>query len=209
MRSFRNPVPQAALWLLGPTKAMQLPEAVSALAEWRDRLSKLATVADSSASTPASTRSFPTGSFTPPSEPDLLGKTAPAFTLKDVDGRELTLASLRGKTVLLDFWATWCEPCRAATPHIQSLHDRFKDKGLTVLAIDTSEPAATALAYFADHKFTFANLLGSGTSAIKDYGADGIPLVVLIDKDGVVRYSHRGWGTGTALTPEVRKLIEP
>ena len=58
-------------------------------------------------------------------------------------------------------------------------------------------------------KLHFANLLGSGSDVIGNYGANGIPLVILIDKDGVVRYAHRGWSTGMDLTSEVKKLIEP
>jgi peroxiredoxin len=208
MRRFRSPVPGAALWLVDK-QAMKLPDAVKALTEWRDRLAKLATVTETDTAALAPKRIFPTGSFTPPSELELLGKAAPEFTLKDVEGREMTLASLRGKPVLLDFWATWCEPCRQATPHIQTLHDQFKDKGLMVIGIDTNEEAEQASKYFADQKYTFANLLGSGNDVIKNYGANGIPLVVLIDKDGVVRYVHRGWGSGTDLTPEVKKLLVP
>jgi thiol-disulfide isomerase/thioredoxin len=208
MRRFRSPVPGAALWLVDK-QAMKLPDAVTALTEWRDRLAKLATVAETDAAASAPKRVFPTGPFTPPSEPELLGKPAPDFALKDVDGREMTLASLRGNTVLLDFWATWCEPCRQATPHIQALHDQFKDKGLMVVGIDTNEAAEKASKYFVDGKYTFSNLLGSGSDVIKNYGANGIPLVVLIDKDGVVRYVHRGWGSGMDLTPEVRKLVVP
>ena len=206
MRFSRNPVPGVALWLLD-TQAMRLPDAVKSLTDWRDRLAKLAAAGETASPSPPPNRVFPTGTFTPPSEPELLGKPAPEFTLKDVDGREITLASLRGKPVLLDFWATWCEPCRVATPHIQALHDQYKDKSLIVLGIDTNESSETARKYFVDQKYTFANLLGSGNDVIKNYGANGIPLVVLIDKDGVVRYVRRGWGTGTDLTPEVKKLI--
>ncbi|HEY1492940.1 MAG TPA: TlpA disulfide reductase family protein [Candidatus Solibacter sp.] len=208
MRFSRSPVPGVSLWLVS-TEAMKLPDAVKALTGWRDRLAKLAPVAETGTPSPAPNRMSTGGPFTPASEPELLGKAAPEFALKDVDGREVTLASLRGKPVLLDFWATWCEPCRQATPHIQGLHDRFKDKGLMVLGIDTNEAAETARKYFVDDKYTFANLLGSGNDVIKNYGANGIPLVVLIDKGGVVRYVHRGWGSGIDLTPEVKKLIEP
>jgi thiol-disulfide isomerase/thioredoxin len=208
MRFSRSPVPGVALWLVG-TKSMTLPDAVKALTDWRDRLARLALVTETGTPSPVSNRTFTTGPFTPPSEPELVGKAAPEFTLKDVDGHEITLASLRGKPVLLDFWATWCEPCRAATPHIQALHDQYKDKSLMVLGIDTNEPSATARKYFVDQKYTFSNLLGSGSDVIKNYGANGIPLVILIDKDGVVRYVHRGWSTGMDLTPEVKKLIEP
>ncbi len=209
MRFSRSPVPGVALWLVS-SESMKLPDAIKALSDWRDRLAKLAPVAETGTGTPSPSpdRTFTTGPFTPPSEPDLLGKAAPEFTLPDVDGREITLASLRGKPILLDFWATWCEPCRAATPHIQALHDQYKDKSLMVLGIDTNEPAETARKYFVEQKYTFANLLGSGSDVIRNYGANGIPLVILIDKDGVVRYVHRGWGTGMDLTPEVKKLIE-
>ena len=207
MRAFRSPVPGAALWLVS-TQAMKLPDAVKALTDWRNRLGKLTAVTETGAPLPGPNNRLTAGPFTPPSETDLLGKPAPAFTLKDIDGREVTLASMRGKPVLLDFWATWCEPCRQATPHIQALHDQFKDKGLMVVGIDTNEPAEKASKYFVDEKYTFANLLGSGSDVIKNYGANGIPLVVLIDKDGVVRYVHRGWDSQMDLTPEVKKLIE-
>jgi peroxiredoxin len=208
MRPSRSPVPGAALWLLD-TQATKLPDAVKALAEWRDRLAKLPSVTGAGAPPPALNSMLTTGPFTPASEPELLGKSAPEFTLKDVDGRETTLASLRGKPVLLDFWATWCAPCRESMPHVQSLYDRFKEKGLVVLGIDTNESADMARKYFVEQKYSFANLLGSGSDAIKNYGANSIPRVVLIDKDGVIRYVHRGWGTGMDLTPEVKKLVEP
>jgi len=201
-------VGSVALWLV-QTQAMKLPEAVKALTEWRDRLGKLAPVTETGTPAAQPMRSLGGGPVTPPSETELLGKAAPEFTVKDVDGREVTLASLRGKSVLLDFWATWCEPCREASPHIQSLHERYKDKGLVVLGIDTNEGAETARKYFVDEKYTFGNLLGSGNDVIKNYGANGIPLVVLIDKAGMVRYAHRGWGSRMDLSPEVKKLIEP
>ena len=208
MRPFRSPVPSAALWLVDK-QTMKLPDAVKALNEWSDRLARLSPVAETEGSSSAPKRMFPAGSFTPPSETDLLGKPAPDFTLSGVDNHEVTLVSLRGKPVLLDFWATWCEPCREASPHIQKLHDQFKDKNLVVLGIDTNEPAEKARKYFADEKYTFGNLLGSGNDVIKNYGANSIPLIVLIDKDGVVRYVHRGWGSNIDLIPEVNKLIEP
>jgi peroxiredoxin len=207
MRPSRSPVPSAALWLV-ENQAMKLPDAVKALGEWSNRLAALSPVAETGEPSPAAKRMLTAGPFTPPSETELLGKPAPNFTLSDVDSHEVKLASLRGKAVLLDFWATWCEPCREATPHIQSLHDRFKDRNLVVLGIDTNEPAEKARKYFADENYTFGNLLGSGNDVVKNYGANGIPLVVLIDKDGIVRYVHRGWGSNLDITPEVKKLIE-
>lgn len=208
IRVFRSPVAGATLWLIG-TQAMELPDAVKALAAWSNRLAKLPPVAETGAPSPAQNRTLTGRLFAQLPEPELIGKPAPEFTLKDIDGREITLASLRGKPVLLDFWATWCEPCRESMPHVQALYDQFKEKGLIVLGIDTDEPAEKARNYFADQKYSFANLLGSGSNVIKNYGAEAIPRVVLIGKDRVVRYVHSGWGSGMDITPEVKKLIEP
>ena len=208
MRMFRSPVPGAALWLVDK-QGMKLPDAAKALAEWKDRLATLPPVTETGAPSAAPKRMLSMGSFTPPSDSELVGKPAPEFTLNDIDGREIKLASMRGKAVLLDFWATWCEPCRESMPHVQALYDQFQEKGLVVLGIDTNEPAEKAGQYFVDQKYTFANLLGSGSDVIKNYGANAIPRVVLIDKDGVVRYAHSGWGPRMDITPEVKKLIEP
>jgi len=208
MRMFRSPVPGATLWLI-ETQAMKLPDAVKALSEWRDRLAKLAPVAETGSPSPAPMRNLMNGPFTPPADPELLGKPAPDFTLKDVDGGEVKLSALRGKPVLLDFWATWCEPCRESMPHVQSLHEQFKDMGLVVLGIDTNEPADKARQYFADQKYSFANLLGAGNDVVKNYGANSIPRLILIDKDGMVRYAHTGWGNRMDVTPEVKKVVEP
>jgi hypothetical protein len=74
--------------------------------------------------------------------------------------------------------------------------------------VDTNEAAEKARKYFEDNKYSFASLLGSGNDVIGKYNADSIPRLVLIDKDGVVRYTHTGWGTGMDLTLEVKKLVE-
>jgi peroxiredoxin len=206
-RPFRSPVPNAALWLIENQKK-SLPEAVKALSDWRDRLAKLPGVGEAGEHVAPVNGRISTRQFSPPTEPELVGKTPPEFTLKDVDGREITLASMRGKPVLLDFWATWCEPCREEMPQIQALYDQFKDKGLMVVGIDTDESAATAKKYFEDQHYSFVNLLGSGNDVVKKYGAEMIPMVMLIDKDGAVRYVHHGWGSGIDLSAEVKKLVE-
>ena len=202
-----SPVPGAALWLID-TQKMTLPDAAKALGEWRGRLARLPSAAEPAAASAPGARTLSSRLFTPPSEPDLLGKPAPEFTLKDVDGREFTLAGLRGKPVLLDFWATWCAPCVEEMPHIQALYDQFKEKGLAVVCVDTNETAEKPRKFFEDHRYSFVNLLDSGEDAFKKYGAGAIPRTVLIDKDGIVRYAHRGWGTSTDLTPEVKKLFD-
>jgi peroxiredoxin len=185
-----------------------LPEAIRALSDWRDRLAKLPGVGETGEPGAPVSGGISSGRLSLPSQPELVGKAAPEFSLKDVDGREITLASLRGKPVLLDFWATWCEPCRKEMPQIQALYDQFKGKGLMVVGVDTDEPAETARKYFEDQHYSFMNLLGSGNDVVKKYGAEGIPRVTLIDKDGIVRYVDLGWGSGMDLSAEVKKLLE-
>jgi peroxiredoxin len=181
-----------------------LPEAIKSLAEWRDRLGETKPVAEAGEPAAASIRRQ---IVRPPvTDPDLIGKPAPDFTLKDVDGRELALKDLRGKTVLLNFWATWCAPCREEMPQLKALYDEFKDKGLEVIAIDYSESAEIARKYFDEHKYTFRSLLDPGRAADNKYGAGGIPKVVLIDKDGIVRYFQRGFNSRMDFRAEVTKL---
>jgi peroxiredoxin len=203
----RDAVPGATVWLVRE-KGKSLPEAVKLLTEWRDRLSELKPVTQAGEPNPPQPLSRREPFRGPESEPqpDLVGKPAPEFNLKDVDGREVALKELRGKTVLLDFWATWCEPCRKDVPEIKALYEEFKDQGLVVVCIDFSEPAETARKYFADEKLPFTNLLDPNKETFKKYGAGGIPKVVLIDGDGMVRYFQQGRRSNQDFHAEVTKL---
>lgn len=122
-----------------------------------------------------------------PTSPGLavkVGDAAPDFALTDLDGKEVTLASLKGKVVLLDFWATWCGPCVAAMPTMQKLHDEFKSKGVVVLGVNTWEQKPQAAKDFiAKKKFTYGCLL-KGDELATAYGIGGIPTLVVIGKDG-------------------------
>jgi thiol-disulfide isomerase/thioredoxin len=124
-----------------------------------------------------------------PGMPELtvkVGDAAPDFTLTDLGGKEVTLASLKGKVVLLDFWATWCGPCKAAMPTMQKLHDDYKDKGVVILGVNTWEQEADAAkAYMTKKKFTYGCLL-KGDELAAAYGVRGIPTLVVIGKDGKV-----------------------
>jgi peroxiredoxin len=199
----RAAVPSAALWLVR-TKEKDLSEAMKLLSEWRARLKSLGQVNESIGFVPTLTTMRTTPNRV--AQPELVGKPAPDFTLKDVDGRELALKDLRGKVVLLDFWATWCEPCRKDMPEIKTLHDEFKSKGLEVVLIDFSEPAGVAKEYFEKNNYTFHNLLDPQSETFDKYGAGGIPKVVLIDKQGVVRYFQQGYSSRQDFRAEVQKL---
>ncbi|MFZ9879787.1 MAG: TlpA family protein disulfide reductase [Phycisphaerales bacterium] len=120
------------------------------------------------------------------------GDAAPDFALKDLAGAEVTLASLKGKVVLLDFWATWCGPCKMAMPTIQKLHDEYKDKGVVVLGVNTWEQQPDAAKkYMEQKKFTYGCLL-SGDALAEAYGVPGIPALVVIGKDGKVAVAEVG-----------------
>jgi cytochrome c biogenesis protein CcmG/thiol:disulfide interchange protein DsbE len=114
------------------------------------------------------------------------GDAAPDFRLAGLDGKDVTLASLEGKVVLLDFWATWCGPCKAAMPMMQKLHDHYAAAGkpVVILGVNTWERKADAAKdYMASKKFTYGCLL-AGDELAAAYGIRGIPTLVVIGKDG-------------------------
>lgn len=123
-----------------------------------------------------------------------LGSEAPPFSLKDLGGREVTLASLRGRVVVLDFWATWCGPCKAAMPAMQKIHDDYAGKEVTVLGIDVWERKPEAgPAYFQSKGYSYGCLL-EGEALAGAYGITGIPTLVIIDRSGKVAFIETGFG---------------
>lgn len=125
---------------------------------------------------------------------DLTGKPAPAFVLKNAEGKEVSLASLRGKNVLLDFWATWCIPCVASMPQMAGLYQQTKDKGLVFIGIDEDEDAATAANFLSKRHETWPNFHDEGGEVGKAFKKSGIPTTVLIDSHGIIVYYKVGYG---------------
>jgi thiol-disulfide isomerase/thioredoxin len=126
-----------------------------------------------------------------------IGEAAPAFALQDPEGHEVTLASLKGRIVLLDFWATWCGPCKMAMPGVQKIHEHYAGKAVSVFGVNTWEragPKAPAK-YMHDQGFTYG-LLMKGDELAKQYGVPGIPTFVLIGPDGKILYTSVGVGEG-------------
>jgi peroxiredoxin/outer membrane lipoprotein-sorting protein len=115
-----------------------------------------------------------------------VGKPAPDFSLLDSEGKQFKLSELKGKTVLLDFWATWCVPCRAEMPTIELLHREFKDKGLIVLGVDDEE-AQIQNEFLKKFDFSFASLVEPKKQASNLYNVGGIPTTVVIDREGMIR----------------------
>jgi peroxiredoxin/outer membrane lipoprotein-sorting protein len=125
----------------------------------------------------------------------LVGKPAPDFKLKDFDGKEVTLASLKGNVVVLDFWATWCGPCVAGFPHIDELSKKYAGKGVKVFGLNQKEDKDTVVNFLKDHNLTVPVLSDPGEVADK-YLVRGIPQTVIIGKDGVIKQIYIGYGPG-------------
>jgi peroxiredoxin len=134
---------------------------------------------------------------------DSVGKPAPDFSLVDLQGSEVKLGELRGKAVLLNFWATWCVPCRSEMPTIELLHREFGDKGLVVLGVDDEE-AQTQIAFLQESGFSFASLVEPRKQATNLYGVGGIPTTVVIDQQGTIK----SYDQGTASYESLRKTLK-
>jgi len=133
------------------------------------------------------------------------GKPAIDFSLRDLKGRVHTLKSLRGKTVLLDFWATWCGPCRITMPQVAKIHAQFKDRGVEVMSINVGESAKKAGDYIAKNGYTFTSLLDEDRTVSTHYRVDGIPTLVVIDRTGTVTDYMVGVRDSVALHAALRK----
>lgn len=129
---------------------------------------------------------------------------APGWTLKDPSGRTHCLADYRGQVLVLDFWATWCPPCRQAMPHVQRLHEQYKDRGVVVFGVnvaDTGDP----IRYMREKGFTYPLLL-NGDAVAKRYQIVGIPTFVVIDRAG--REVYRGSGFNKTMERQLTAAIE-
>jgi thiol-disulfide isomerase/thioredoxin len=109
---------------------------------------------------------------------------APDFSLEDLSGKRLSLKDLKGKVVFLNFWATWCVPCRQEMPFMEALYREFKDRGLEVVAVNFREDKKTAQKFFAELGLTFKALVDLDGGVSNEYGAWSLPLTYVIDRKG-------------------------
>ncbi len=119
------------------------------------------------------------------------GKQAPEFTLEDLSGQQISLTDLKGKVVLLNFWATWCGPCRVEMPTLQSRHELYPEN-LSVLGIDFDEPKDNVMAFAEEFGLTFTILLDPGGEIQNEYRIRGYPTSVFLDENGIVQIVHIG-----------------
>jgi len=126
-----------------------------------------------------------------PSGPKI-GSPAPNFALKDLDGNMIYLEETHGKVVLLNFWATWCGPCRVEMPFFERTYAEFKDEDFVVLAVDFDEPIEAVRAFQEELNLNFPILLDPGGEVQRTYRVLGYPTSVLIDREGLIHAIHVG-----------------
>src|SRR5437588_9251729 len=119
--------------------------------------------------------------------PPLIGSPAPEIVLKDLQGRDVKLSDLRGKVVLVNFWATWCKPCKEEMPAMQASYDKLRDKGFVVLAVNELEDTARVAEHIRTHGHTFEVVMDHNNQVANVYGVVGLPASFLIDPQGIVR----------------------
>jgi peroxiredoxin len=134
---------------------------------------------------------------------------APDFTLPSLDGPNLRLREQRGQVVMINFWATWCGPCRVEMPHLSRLYDKYRASGFTVFAINIDEDPHKAAGLARQLGMRFPVLLDSDKKVSRLYDLSTMPSTVLVDRDGRVRYVHRGYRDGYEDTydKQIRELL--
>jgi cytochrome c biogenesis protein CcmG/thiol:disulfide interchange protein DsbE len=137
----------------------------------------------------------------------IVGRTAPAFDLQTVDGGRLTLAELRGSPVVLNFWASWCIPCREEAPLLTAAARDYEAQGLRVVGIVYQDSAESARDFMNRYAQTYPGLLDPDGRTAIDYGVFGIPETFFIDRDGIVRSRQVGPVTEQGLDRQIREIL--
>ena len=132
------------------------------------------------------------------------------FSLQGVDGETITLSQFIGRPILVNFWATWCGPCRLEMPEIQAVWQEYQDDGLVVLALDQDESAEDVGAFFDELGLTFTSALDEGSRTANNYGLPGtLPASVFINPDGEITTIHRGIMTRGQLDTFLAQTLLP
>ena len=136
-------------------------------------------------------------------------KAAPDFTLKDADGKVVRLSDYRGKVVLLDFWATWCGPCKIEIPWFMEFQRKYKDQGLVVLGVSMDDDGWKVINPFvAEHKINYRIVLGDDATGSLYGGVDALPMTLVIDRDGRIAAVHVGLSAGKGdFADAIEKLL--
>jgi thiol-disulfide isomerase/thioredoxin len=140
---------------------------------------------------------------------DALEGAAPNFTLTSRGGENLKLSEYRGDVVMINFWASWCGPCRQEMPLLNALYERYKPLGFTILGVNVEEDSSQAKTLLADVPVDFPILFDNTNKVSQLYHVEAMPSTILVDRNGNMRYLHQGYTPGTEKDYEqqVRALI--
>ena len=135
-------------------------------------------------------------------------RLAPDFTLPQLGGQGLRLSSYRGKVVLLDFWATWCDPCREETPHLVEMQQKYGDQGLQIIGVSMDDAPEPAHGFYQQFHMNYPVVMGNANTGELYGGILGLPIAFLITRDGRIYSKKIGATDMTALEREIKNLLQ-
>lgn len=127
---------------------------------------------------------------------DIAGQPAPDFALKSATGENLRLSEYRGDVVMINFWATWCGPCRQEMPLLDELYSRYQRVGFNLLGVNIDDDSGRAMQMVSDLGISFPVLFDSRKEVSKLYAVEAMPVTVLVDREGRIRHVHHGYKPG-------------
>jgi peroxiredoxin len=138
-----------------------------------------------------------------------VGQPAPDFTLKNMQGQNINLTEQRGNIIVINFWASWCGPCRKEMPVLQELQDKYQDLGIQVWGINVEQENQAGRDFLANLDLSFPIFFDATNKLSATYQVDAMPTTVIVDRDGIVRYVYRGFkdGYGKKYAKAIKKLI--
>ena len=139
-----------------------------------------------------------------------VGKPAPEFSLPDLEGNKVELSTMKGKVLILDFWATWCPPCKEEIPHLVALQSKYRDQGLQIVGLSLDKGGAGDVKPFADeHDVNYTMLIADDVTAKSYGGVSMIPTTFVVDRNGVVVKRFLGYTTPEAFEEAILPLLGP
>ena len=136
-----------------------------------------------------------------------VGELAPDFTLIDLEGNQVSLSDFRGKTVFVNFWATWCPPCRAEMPEIEAVYQEYKDKGVVVIGVDIREAEEEVRQYVQQGGYSWTFVLDTTGEVTTNYRITAIPTSLFIDREGIIRAMKVGAMTKRAMETKLAEAM--
>lgn len=135
-------------------------------------------------------------------------RPAPDFTLPLIDGGQLRLSSYRGKVVLLDFWATWCVPCREETPHFVELQQKYGAQGLQIIGVSMDDGREPVRTFYQQFHMNYPVVMGTAETGSAYGGVLGLPIAFIIDREGLIHAKHMGATEAAVFEKDITALLQ-